>query len=209
MVIEGNNYTKINIIGDLHACYEKITPWLTNINSNELYVFLGNYINGPNPINTFNFLNSIKNNKNIIFLTSKNDLFIKEKLLQLNCGFRPFVINSFKKLFKPYIVIKFHNKLFYVHNGCTDREPNFLYSEKDYINGTKINFKTSYIEKLFCTNVSNKMIQIHGGRNNENLSIRPYKNVLNLEGNPHKGGGLRIVTFEYKNRIISFKSLEV
>lgn len=227
--INANKYNKINFIGDLQGCAQTILSFLKekNINKNELYVFLGDYIDrGIENAHVLKMIENFKNEENFIFLKGNHDENIIKYLLGENnikgrisdifnnetlpeiikAGFNNDRLKEIYENLKDFVFIEYHDKIIFANHGGLSNIPlrPMLVSEKTYLSGSG-NFSDNVDEIFNNNNINSNFIQIHGHRNDHNLPIQ-YGNSINLEGGIEYGEDLRIATLSYDGKNVDIKS---
>lgn len=211
-----SHYKKIHFIGDLQGCFYPIYNYLkTNgIKDDELYVFLGDYIDrGIENDKCLEFVLSNIHKKNFIFIMGNHEKhlynysnnllkppteFMLQTLPQLKQA--NFSNDKMKEVYRNLHLFKFlkHNdkKIFVSHAGLItvpDR-PNILNFD-EYMKGHgsySFNVDAAFQEK----NQNNEWFQVHGHRNKYKLDFNSYTKSFALEADVENGGNLPILRLD-------------
>lgn len=97
-------YDKINIIGDIHGCYQVLSKALPEINDNEYYIFVGDYFDrGLENDKVFNFLYKNKDNDNVVLLQGNHENHLVNFLNRTRQN-KLFVAREFLRKTKPQLL---------------------------------------------------------------------------------------------------------
>lgn len=212
-----DKYEKVHIIGDIHGCYSALKRYFDNnpVDKRDAYIFVGDYFDrGIENYNTFQYLNELMNNENMIFLVGnhedklykyacddifKMDYDIKNTIQEFeNNGVKKSEIRGFIKKLSQISFINFGGFLYLINHGGIPYIPKLsldFYSTNSFIYG--IDSYDVDIDKLYndyMEKKDNKIYQIHGHRNFFKIKYDDYKYSINLEGSIEHGGYLRILT---------------
>lgn len=212
-----DKYEKVHIIGDIHGCYSALKKHFDNnpIDKKDAYIFVGDYFDrGIENYSTFQYLNELMNNENMIFLVGnhedklykyacddafKMDYDIKNTIEEFeNNGVMKSEIRGFIKKLSQISFINFGGISYLINHGGIPYIPKLsldFYSTNSFIYGID-NYDVD-IDKLYndyMEKEDNKIYQIHGHRNFFKIKYDDYKYSINLEGSIEHGGYLRILT---------------
>ncbi len=76
-----NQWKKIHVIGDVHGCYTCLSEYLGEMKDDELYIFVGDYLDrGIENVEVFKFLCDVVNNnrKNVILLEGNHERWLNK-----------------------------------------------------------------------------------------------------------------------------------
>lgn len=76
-----NQWKKIHVIGDVHGCYTCLNEYLGEMKNDELYIFVGDYLDrGIENVEVFKFLCDVVNNnrKNVILLEGNHERWLNK-----------------------------------------------------------------------------------------------------------------------------------
>lgn len=76
-----NQWKKIHVIGDVHGCYTCLSEYLGEMKDDELYIFVGDYLDrGIENVEVFKFLCDVVNNnrKNVILLEGSHERWLNK-----------------------------------------------------------------------------------------------------------------------------------
>ncbi|MBE6424186.1 RNA ligase [Succinivibrio dextrinosolvens] len=233
-----DRYENVYVIGDIHGCNTVLQEFLQdngNLSENNLYVFLGDYLDrGRENLEVLNFLLSIMNKENVVLLEGNHENSIK-------CYLNNEAIRS--HYFK-YITLKeiedkvdrtqlraFYRKLTQCYCGCMTVDGNLLHltmshggipytgrnpvyiSASEYIKGVGRYEDYMNVARHWHEHAPSDCIQIFGHRNTDESPVKLFDNVYNLEGQVEHGGCLRAVKInskgifpqEYRNSVFKEK----
>ena len=229
--IDLSNYKKISIIGDIHGCYSVLMNYLSgdysnkekvlkNISLNEdtMYIFVGDYIDrGLENAEIMNFLFSIMNNKNVIFLEGNHERWLWEWSNDRQGRSKEFETITriqlednnidkkqtriFYRKLRQLAYFTYYNKtLIVTHGGISDIPENLTYiATEQFIKGVG-NYKDALdVDNYFVKNTNDDYYQIHGHRNIDGIPTKANERCFNLVGEVEFGGDLRIVEFDKDN----------
>lgn len=216
-MIDVSSYKMIYFFGDLQGCYDPVKTFFekNGIQENELYVFLGDYIDrGIENDLTMNFIKDTINLDNFIYLKGNHDEYLKNYGLYQEYISPPVFVNDtlpqlinklsrydawriYNKL-EDIVTLKYHDsKILLTHAGlATVPDRPQLLTRKMCIKGYgKYNTE---VDRIFSENEKN-WIQIHGHRNIKYIDIKKYNNSFNLEGQVEFGKYLRGIKLYQEN----------
>ncbi|MDF2880098.1 MAG: Calcineurin-like phosphoesterase [Clostridiaceae bacterium] len=212
--LDFSSYSKIHHIGDIHGCYTVLKDYLKEgLKENELYIFLGDYIDrGIENARVLNFIITIMNKPNVILLEGNHEVHCWN--WSKNETIHSQVFENYTKLEIEGIIDKkdvrrlyrklssiayytYNDKTIIVSHGgipCVPENLNFVSSEQ-FIRGVG-NYDID-IDKIFSDKEKdNNVYQIHGHRNYKSAPLGRYQKSISLEGNIEFGGHLRVVTLD-------------
>ena len=211
-----NEYSKINIFGDIHGCYEPLKEYFEcyPINENEFYIFTGDFFDrGIQNKEVAQFLGTIYDKKNVLLLEGNHEKWfnyyandeienIKSKTFIRKTI--PEILDIDKSLFKKLYrklgqlaYFEFDGKRYLVSHGGISYMPEelLLIATEQLING--VGDYNVNIDEVFVENEKdNNIIQVHGHRNTyeiDNFNEKSY----NLEGKVEFGGYLKVLQLEH------------
>lgn len=233
-----DQYNNIHIFGDIHGCFNTLKKYFDDspIKENDLYIFVGDYFDrGLENVKTFEFLKSLLDRKNFIFLTGNHE----DRLYKYACDdeytldysimktieemkdIKKSEIRGFIKRLSQISYIQFRNKEYIITHGGIPYFPDKpldFYSSNSFIYGIdKHEVDIDKIYNDFMINQDKKIYQIHGHRNPLKIEYNKYPYSYNLDGNIETGGFLRVLNLnddgttsitEIKNDIYDSKILE-
>lgn len=237
--INGNNYNKVVVFGDIHNCYSPLKEYFNkNTESDKnLYVFVGDYFDrGIQGKEVLQFCLDHCEKENFIFLTGNHEKWIKNWLengdnADLSSDFK----NSLEQfgelkheLSKFYRRLKLATKVifgkefdhyfFNITHGGLSSHLSFQTSAIQCIKGVGDYDDLEKVEKAFDKHNESSIVQsvghhyynVHGHRNiNENPTISKSGYNINLEGKVEFGGELRIVELNYDNSGMHIVPVEI
>ena len=216
--INVSNYNDIQIIGDIHGCYDALMTMLEGgqLKENRLYVFTGDFCDrGIQNAEVLEYLFTIMNNDNVILLEGNheralwryaNDLYsqrrqfekyTKEELINKNVS-KSKIRHLYRRL-RQMALLKFDEKtLFICHGGITNLSQDLhLISAEQLIYGVGNYEEVEMIDNIFELNTSSTTYQIHGHRNVNSKPINITPRCFCLEDRVEFGGNLRSVIFTH------------
>ena len=215
--VDVSNYKQIQIIGDIHGCYDALMETLDGgvLRDDKLYVFTGDYNDrGIQNAEVLRYLFTIMNRDNVILLEGNHegalwkyannlptnrkqfDFFTKKELELFNISKAK--IKQLCKNLKEMVYLKFNDKYLFVCHGGLSNLPNDLHlvSAREYIYGIGTYEEGKMIDEAFERNTSDNIYQIHGHRNINNNPTHITNRCYCLENRVEFGGTLRSVLFE-------------
>ena len=219
-----NMYKKINVIGDIHGCYTALKNYIDKFhgsafNEDELFIFLGDYLDrGIENAETFAYLNSISQLKNVVFIegnhehhindwghdcvsVSKEFEFYTRPQLEEGGISRSDAKQFYRKLWQMAHFYYGDKEYLITHGGLSCMPDNLtLVPAKSMIKGVGRYKDTVQVDNAFMQNTID-CVQIHGHRNVEELPVKVNDCCYNLEGHVEFGGCLRGVTIYQDGRI--------
>lgn len=212
-----DTYEKIHIFGDIHGCISPLQEYFTNhpFNDCDAYIFLGDYFDrGLQNFKTFTFLNNLSINKNVILLLGnhedklykyacddefKMDYDIKNTIKEFEQNnLSKSEIRGFIKKLSQIVYLQFGPHTYLISHGGIPYFPTVsldFYSTNSFIYGIdKYDVNIDQVYHEFMLTSQNKIFQIHGHRNFNQIKYNEFPYSLNLEGNIEHGGHLRILT---------------
>ena len=207
-----NKYERINIFGDIHGCYNPLKEYFDTYpyNENEFYIFTGDYVDrGLQNKETLEFLMSILDNKNILFLEGnherwinyysldeieniKSHTFLKKTIPQI-LDLDKKDLRAFYRRIGQIAYFEYDNQKYIVSHGGISYTPDELQliATDQFING--VGDYNVNIDEVYSSNYENNPVtQVHAHRNTyeiDNCNNRSY----NLEGKVEFGGNLKVL----------------
>ena len=183
-----DNYQKVFAFGDVHGCIEPIKEFEKNngFNDDELYIFLGDYIDrGIDNVEMFKFVIDNIDKKNFVFIIGNheksifrhyvgqlnNNTFTKLRHKEfLNSGIDDsLIVDTYNKM-EMFFVGRFNGKKYFFNHGGLCNIPERAYTETGYVytNGNK-DFKSEVDERFTANQLLRteemRWTQFHGHRN--------------------------------------------
>lgn len=210
-----SNAHNIYFFGDIQGCYKPLRLFFKHHKEshNNLYFFLGDYINKGNENHKVVqwLLNNYKK-KNFIFLEGNHEKYLRnwsdgdpsepEKFKKTKKQLESFNINKnkvsdFCKDLTTFAHLFYNEKeILLSHSGLPYFPKNLnIIPESQIIKGVGERFHN--IDELFNKQSKNNQYQVHGHRNPRNLPIKIGRS-FNLEGKVEFGGELRILRLNKK-----------
>lgn len=205
-----SKYHNIYFFGDIQGCFKPLRLFFKHHkeNNNNLYIFLGDYINkGKENHKVVNWLLSKMNNKNFIFIEGNHERYLKnwsngdnsepEKFKKTKKQLEDFFVD--KKLVKefcdkliPMQIFKYKEKEILISHSGFPFFPNqtHLIPHNQIVKGVGNRYHN--IDNLFTIQSQEFQYQVHGHRNPKSLPIKNGRS-FNLEGKVEFGGELRII----------------
>lgn len=221
--MDANEYKKIHFIGDIHGAYDTLKLAIKeNIVDDELYVFVGDYLDrGKQNKEVLEYIASISNKKNVILLEGnhekwlrmyvnnniadiKSPTFLEETMPQINKQDAEIVCRKLSQI----AYIEFNNvKFFATHGGIPFMPKNGMEIQKiktqDYYKG--VGGYGFDVDAPFA-DIESDTYMVHGHRNSQN-NPTISGNSINLQsklGCEFEGGKLRTVTVEVVEGDVTF-----
>ena len=232
-----NNYRNIHIFGDIHGCYSALEEYIkkeSNIylegrpyrpeklkyymNDEDGYIFVGDYFDrGIQNVEVFKFINSIKDNSNVLLLTGNHEQSVRDYAFGMVVRNKDFLNQTAVEFAKAGIenadLRQFYRKLgvaayitfrgndFIISHGGIPYMPKQsmdFYSGIGFIKG--IGTYNDDIDTIFdkWAQKENKtrkhpIYQVHGHRNILAYPLINTEYSYNLEGKVEFGGELRVL----------------
>lgn len=104
-----NQWKKIHVIGDVHGCYTCLNEYLGEMKDDELYIFVGDYLDrGIENVEVFKFLFDVVNNnrKNVILLEGNHERWLNKWGHDEPVQSEEFANYTRPQLFKAGVVIR-------------------------------------------------------------------------------------------------------
>lgn len=227
-----NEYAAVNFIGDIHGCHTALMSLLKEmggteennyINDDELYVFLGDYLDrGLENDKVLEFLMRIAARKNVRLLEGNHERHLsswskkqkvdnrnfadtRRQLEEANIDLKD--VRKFVRHLGQFFYCEYGGKrIFACHGGISGISRPFAYvSTTDLVNGFGAYKEVDEVEESWEEfSRTNGEILVHGHRAELDESIHPYDRVYCLEGGVEHGGSLRCVRFETE-RVATFE----
>lgn len=217
--IDASEYKAVNLIGDIHACYNALENVLHetgaengSLRNDELYVFCGDYLDrGPDACSTISFLMKIATLPNVVLLEGNHEAHLRAYSKSMKARSNVFNTTTAKALdeagwisrkdirrfcrrLRACALIEFHGKKIYACHGGLSFLPDRLLcvSDEELISGTGGYADTDASDATWESNCDGAYL-VHGHR--AGCSIHPSEHVYNLEGGVERGGEIRCVRF--------------
>ena len=216
--IDVSYYNDIQIIGDIHGCYDALIEILEDgeLKEDRLYIFTGDFCDrGIQNAEVLEYLFNIMDNDNVILLEGNhekalwryaNDLPIKRRYFEkytkeelINKNVSKSKIRHLYKRLRQIALLKFDEKtLFICHGGITNLPKDIhLISAEQLIYGVGNYEDVEMVDGVFELNTSSTTYQIHGHRNVNSKPINITPRCFCLEDKVELGGHLRSVIFTH------------
>ena len=221
-----DKYTRINVFGDIHGCFEPLKEYFNKYpyNENEFYVFCGDYLDrGIQNKETLEFLMELSENKNVLFLEGNHEKWLKlyahdeleeiKSKIFLNKTAKDILdidkkdIRTFCRKIGQIAYFSYNNRDYIITHGGLSYVPDELQlvANDQFIRG--VGDYNVDIDEIFDSNFeSKKVYQIHGHRNTYEIDNTKYS--YNLEGKVEFGGNLKVLqlTKETEPQMIKIKN---
>lgn len=231
-IINADKYNKIHFFGDLQGCSTGMLNYLkTKGEKNDLFVFVGDYFDrGIENGEVAQFLNKTKELKNFIFIRGNHDENIYRYAVRKEFNRLPisdeFINNTLPQIekvglsdekslmkiydnMKDYAFIKFGNRIIFANHAGLSNVPQYANILSRYVYQNGDGDFTHDVDNAFSKyNKNDKIIQIHGHRNDFSLPVI-NKNSINLEGGVEYGQHLRVLEMERINGEVVMKPHEI
>lgn len=213
-----NQWKKIHVIGDVHGCYTCLNEYLGEMKNDELYIFVGDYLDrGIENVEVFKFLCDVVNNnrKNVILLEGNHERWLNKWGHDEPVQSEEFANYTRPQLFKAGIdkntarkiysrvgqcaYFEYDGKRYFVSHGGLSYLPYFLpfVSADQMIKGVGRYPDMLTVAESWEKSMSDSYIQIFGHRNVQDVPIDMGHRCYNLEGKIEFGGYLRCVELEH------------
>lgn len=207
-----NQYTRINVFGDIHGCYDPLKEYFETYpyNEDEMYIFCGDYIDrGKQNKETLKFLIPLSEKKNVLFLEGNHERWlnyysldemenVKSKIFRNKTI--PEIIDLDKKDIRAFYrkvgqiaYFTYGNQKYLISHGGVSYFPEQLQlvATEQFIKG--VGDYNDDIDNIYAANFKDsQVIQIHGHRNTyeiDDVGMSSY----NLEGKVEFGGYLKVL----------------
>ena len=209
-----SDYKKVNIIGDIHGCYDALMEMLNSeIKEDEYYIFCGDYVDrGIQNAEVMHFLFSIMEKENVCLLEGNHERHLRDfsngkpivsdvfrdctqKELETN-GIGMKRVRRFCSHLHEFLYFTYHGQKVFACHGGIPRVPeniDFLAGEQ-VIRGVGRYTDGLNVETNFANNHKD-IILVHGHRNIAHSPVKVNENCYNLENSVEFGGTLRMVSF--------------
>lgn len=206
-----DNYSAINVIGDVHGEYNPLHKLMLQMKNDEFYIFTGDYVDrGKDSGKALHLMLQLAKKDNVAFLFGNhekhlfnwvNDNEIKSKVfrektkkeIEDSCISKDKVKGFVSKL-KSYFYFEFNKKKYFITHGGLVKMPDIdnlnKISRKNFIFG--VGDYNLDVDRLWNEN-EKEVIQIHGHKNKACIDTTQYERSINLEGKVEFDGELRIV----------------
>lgn len=213
-----NQWKKIHVIGDVHGCYTCLSEYLGEMKGDELYIFVGDYLDrGIENVEVFKFLCDVVNNnrKNVILLEGNHERLLNKWGHDEPVQSEEFANYTRPQLFKAGIdkntarkiysrvgqcaYFEYDGKRYFVSHGGLSYLPYFLpfVSADQMIKGVGRYPDMLTVAESWEKSMPDSYIQIFGHRNVQDVPIDMGHRCYNLEGKIEFGGYLRCIELEH------------
>jgi predicted kinase len=209
-----SRFKKVIHIGDIHGCNTVLQEAIKDLSFENFYIFTGDYIDrGLENVDVLKFMISIRRKPNVILLKGNHEINLAKYVNGEEYYGRAFQqtrkeiessdisvrdLKDFCKCLKNYYAYNYQGiKVICTHGGISSMKDFPLVSEYGFVLGSG-NIEDIDIDKEFSENEPS-IYQVHGHRNDFDVSITQYNNSFNLEGAVEEGGCLRMLELTNKN----------
>ena len=237
--INGNNYDKVVVFGDIHNCYSPLKEYFDkNPESDKnLYVFVGDYFDrGIQGKEVLQFCLDHCEKENFVFLQGNHEIWAKNyvrdgEAAKMTPDFKDSLVqfgelkdqlSKFTRRLKVAVKVifgkDFDHYFFNITHGGLSSHLSFQTSAIQCIKGVGDYDDLEKVEEAFDKHNESTIVQsvghhcynVHGHRNiNENPIISKSGYNINLEGKVEFGGNLRIVELNYDDSGMHINPVEI
>lgn len=206
-----NQYKQVHVIGDIHGCYTALREYLTDIDPEHFYIFLGDYLDrGLENVEVLQFLMAIVNLPNVSLLEGNHEIHLwkwandeTSDSKQFEFVTRAQLANAnidkkeVRKLYRRLAQCAFFNfagrQYLCTHGGISNMPDNLIFMPtQQMIKGVGTYEDHARVDRAFAEH-NPGIAQIHGHRNTQSLGVDEIIRSFNLEGGVERGGCLRAV----------------
>lgn len=218
LIFDFSKYEKIHVIGDIHGCYQPLAKYFTDSmfqeSENEFVIFVGDYFDrGIQNVDVFNFLYSIKNNKNVLLLEGNHERHLRafvndEKVVSLyarrtiqeltQSGITKSQIRQLTQKLAQFAYFRYNNSIYLVTHGGMPVLPTIKTPTQYFIDGVGRYEDMDLVAESWNSNTPPNYYQIFGHRNIDLVNIEIGR-CFNLCDRVEYGGTLRILTLSKDN----------
>ena len=222
--LDFSNYKAVNHIGDIHGCATVLKEYLKNFKDDEMYIFLGDYIDrGVENKEVLEIMMELQKKENVITLEGNHECHLRkwientpawssefnENTAEQIKGIDKRGVKEFCRNLRACAYYKFDNKIvFCCHGGISNipsENPTFI-STTEMIKGTGNYQDGEMVMNSFYKAFENSSIysfyQVHGHRNIKHVAIQENSACFNLEGSVEFGGNLRTLRLSHEDGFI-------
>lgn len=205
-----SQYKKIVHIGDIHGCYRPLQEYLGDLDPENYYIFLGDYLDrGNDNAKVMEVMLKLAEQDNVTILEGNHELNMKyygetngfasrEFRLQTaaelaKAGISPKVVHAFYRKLGQCFCYTFNGKKILVTHGGLARMPEklTLVATAEMIYGTGEFEDGLDVDIAFAAQAKPNEYQVHGHRNYEGVPVQVNEHCFNLDGGVEMGGQLR------------------
>ena len=203
-------YKKVIHIGDIHGCYKPLKEYLEEINPQNYYIFLGDYIDrGSENAEVLQLLLQLAALDNVTLLEGNHEANLRDygladgvaskefrmqtalELAQADLS-RKAVYNFYRKLSQCFCYTYQGKKVLVSHGGLARMPENLsLVATAELIYGTGVYEDALDVDMSFAKHAAVNEYQVHGHRNYEGVPAEVNEHCFNLDGAVEMGGQLR------------------
>lgn len=228
--IDLSSYKKVNIIGDIHGCYEPLNEFLERSNGfcdDECYIFCGDYLDrGLQNAAVLKTLLNVYTRENVFLLEGNHErwlwiwanggvcpskefeLVTKTELEQ--AGIDKKEVRKFYRRIGQCAWFDYHGEEWLVtHAGISTIPDNItLISTSQMVKGVGGYNRSDDIAATFLATTRTNCFQAHGHRNTKQSPAQVNERCFNLEGGVEFGGSLRVLQLEPGGRhtVLEFRN---
>ena len=206
-----DKYDSIVTFGDIHSCLEPIEKYFSEnpFNDKTMYIFVGDYFDrGMQHVELFNFLMSIKDKKNVLFLTGNHEVWLQNYIndkpvkskdardtieVLTNNGITKSNIKQFTDKLGQIAYFNFNGNVYCITHGGIPNIPSIFTPSVEFIRGVGKYEDSETVDKSWVANTPDNYYSIHGHRNIFGVDIKNTERTFNLNGTPEFGGNLRML----------------
>ncbi len=205
-----SQYKKIVHIGDIHGCYKPLAEYLEEIDPENYYIFLGDYLDrGSENAQVMELMLKLASMENVTVLEGNHEINLRDYGLADGAGSREFrlqtaeelakagltrkaVYGFYRKLGQCFLYTYHGKKVLATHGGLAKMPENItlvataemLYGTGEYEDGLDVDIN-------FAKLAQENEYQVHGHRNYEGVPVQVNEHCFNLDGGVELGGQLR------------------
>lgn len=209
-----SSYDKIHFIGDLQGSYYPIEKYLKDeggLKRNELYVFVGDYIDrGIQNDKCLAFINEHKDKENVILIMGNHEKHIYNYAYNLRRPATEFLTGTLPQLHKAkmdkdflkgvlknmelFSFLQYEDKKIFVSHAGLASVPKYphLLNHDEFMKGFG-DYSYNIDAKFQELNANNEWYQVHGHRNAHKLTFSSYPKSFALEADVEFGGNLPVL----------------
>ena len=203
-------YKKVIHIGDIHGCYKPLKEYLEEINPQNYYIFLGDYIDrGSENAKVLQLLLQLAALDNVTLLEGNHEANLRDYGLADGVASKEFrlqtapelaqagrsrkaVYNFYRKLSQCFYYTYQGKKVLVSHGGLARMPENLsLVATAELIYGTGVYEDALDVDMSFAKHAAANEYQVHGHRNYEGVPAEVNEHCFNLDGAVEMGGQLR------------------
>lgn len=216
-----DNWKKVHIIGDVHGCYSCLNEYLGNMNPDELYIFVGDYLDrGIENAEMFKFLVEMESRKrdgqrNMIFIEGNHEHYISDwahdsvtvtsefatqTLPQIvKGGADKALARKVYSMFAQCCYFEYDGKIYFASHGGLSFVPEYMVivPTEQMIKGVGRYSDLPAVAESWKMKTPDNCYQVFGHRNIQGYPIDMGSRCFNLQGNIEFGRHLRCLELEH------------